>query len=149
MEIHWLVIAMVTSVLLGTVITWLLCRVRIVTLSEQHIATQKDLSNARTVLDHQNETISHLNRVIVRLETTLTHERKTANEKLGILNDATMKLSDAFKALSSEALRSNNQSFLDLAKITLEKYQTEAKGDLEQRQKAVEQLVAPHQAVSR
>ena len=143
MEIHWLVIAMVTSVLLGTVITWLLCRVRIVTLREQYIATQKDLSNARTVLDHQKETISHLNRVIVRLETTLTHERKTANEKLGILNDATMKLSDAFKALSSEALRSNNQSFLDLAKITLEKYQTEAKGDLEQRQKAVEQLVAP------
>jgi DNA recombination protein RmuC len=54
-----------------------------------------------------------------------------------------MKLGDAFKALSSEALRSNNQSFLELAKVTLEKYQTEAKGDLEQRQKAVEQLVIP------
>lgn len=64
-------------------------------------------------------------------------------KKLDILNHATLKLGDAFKALSSEALRSNNQSFLELAKITLERYQTEAKGDLEQRQKAVEQLVTP------
>jgi DNA recombination protein RmuC len=40
-------------------------------------------------------------------------------------------------------LRANNQSFLDLAKTTLERFQSEAKGDLEQRQKAVENLVAP------
>jgi DNA recombination protein RmuC len=101
------------------------------------------MAHARADLDLKNGTISQLNQVIVRLETTLEHERKTAYEKLNILNDATLKLGDAFKALSSEALRSNNQSFLELAKITLEKYQTEAKGDLEQRQKAVEQLVTP------
>ncbi|MDQ1272868.1 MAG: recombination protein RmuC [Planctomycetota bacterium] len=143
MEIHWLIIAMVTGVLVGAVITWLLCRVRIATLNEQYIATQQDMAHARADLDLKNGTISQLNQVIVRLETTLEHERKTAYEKLNILNDATLKLGDAFKALSSEALRSNNQSFLELAKITLEKYQTEAKGDLEQRQKAVEQLVTP------
>lgn len=143
MEIHWLIIAMVTGVLVGAVITWLLCRVRIATLNEHYIATQQDMAHARADLDLKNGTISQLNQVIVRLETTLEHERKTAYEKLNILNDATLKLGDAFKALSSEALRSNNQSFLELAKITLEKYQTEAKGDLEQRQKAVEQLVTP------
>ncbi|MBE7445888.1 MAG: DNA recombination protein RmuC [Planctomycetia bacterium] len=143
MEIHWLIIAMVTGVLVGAVITWLLCRARIVTLSEQYIATQQDMAHARADLDLKSETISQLNQSIVRLETTLEHERKAAYEKLNILNDATLKLGDAFKALSSEALRSNNQSFLELAKITLEKYQTEAKGDLEQRQKAVEQLVTP------
>ncbi|OOP57985.1 MAG: recombinase RmuC [Candidatus Brocadia carolinensis] len=143
MEIHWLIIAMVASVLIGAAITWLLCRIRITTLNEQGIATQQELSNTRTDLDQKNETIFQLNRVVVRLETTLEHERKASHEKLGILNDATMKLGDAFKALSSEALRSNNQSFLELAKITLEKYQTEAKGDLEQRQKAVEHLVIP------
>ncbi len=143
MEIHWLIIAMVAGVLVGAVITWLLCRVRIATLNEQYIATQQDMAHARADLDLKSETISQLNQSIVRLETTLEHERKTAYEKLNILNDATLKLGDAFKALSSEALRSNNQSFLELAKITLEKYQTEAKGDLEQRQKAVEQLVTP------
>ncbi|MCK6467508.1 MAG: DNA recombination protein RmuC [Candidatus Brocadia sinica] len=143
MEIHWLIIAMVTGVFVGTAVTWLLCRVRITTLNEQYIATQQDLANTRADLDLKSETVSQLNQVIVRLETTLEHERKTTYEKLNILNDATLKLGDAFKALSSEALKSNNQSFLELAKITLEKYQAEAKGDLEQRQKAVEQLVTP------
>lgn len=143
MEIHWLIIATVTGILGGTAITWLLCKVRIAALNEQFITTQQDLTHARTDLELKNETISQLNQEIVRLETTLEHERKASCEKLGILNDATLKLGDAFKALSSEALKSNNQSFLELAKITLERYQTEAKGDLEQRHKAVEQLVTP------
>ena len=69
---------MVTGVLVGAVITWLLCRVRIATLNEQYIATQQDMAHARADLDLKNGTISQLNQVIVRLETTLEHERKTA-----------------------------------------------------------------------
>jgi DNA recombination protein RmuC len=45
--------------------------------------------------------------------------------------------------LAADALSSNNESFLQLARTRLESYQTEAKGDLEARQKAVETLVAP------
>jgi len=60
-----------------------------------------------------------------------------------LLNDAQIKLSDAFKALSAEALSKNNQSFMDLAKTTLEKYQEGAKADLETRQKAIGDLVNP------
>ncbi|MEW6776652.1 MAG: DNA recombination protein RmuC [Bdellovibrionota bacterium] len=77
------------------------------------------------------------------LETTLALEKKASDEKLAQLVEAEKKLSDAFKALSAEALHTNNQAFLNLAKATLEKYQAEAKGDLEQRQKAVEHLVTP------
>ncbi|HZU31019.1 MAG TPA: DNA recombination protein RmuC, partial [Candidatus Angelobacter sp.] len=44
---------------------------------------------------------------------------------------------------SAEALKSNNQAFLQLAQTTLAKFQSEAKGDLELRQQAVENLVAP------
>lgn len=80
---------------------------------------------------------------LAELETRLTGERKAAEEKLALLNDAQQKLSDAFKALSSEALKSNNQAFLDLAKGTLEKFQEGARGDLEKRQKAVDELVKP------
>jgi membrane-associated HD superfamily phosphohydrolase len=53
-----------------------------------------------------------------------------AQEKLALLEEARQKLSDAFQALSSEALKSNNQAFLHLAKETLEKHQVQAKGDL-------------------
>ena len=50
---------------------------------------------------------------------------------------------DRFQALSAEALRSNNEQFLTLARETLGGYQTEARGELEKREKAVAQLVAP------
>jgi DNA recombination protein RmuC len=76
-------------------------------------------------------------------EANLEQERKAAQEKLAVLKDAQDRLSDTFKALSSEALKSNNQSFLDLAKSNLEKFQQEAKGDLEARQKAVDEMVKP------
>jgi len=79
----------------------------------------------------------------VELETTLEQERKQADEKLAVINEAQQKLSDAFKALASEALKSNNQSFLDLAKATLETFQESAKGDLDRRQQAIQQLVQP------
>jgi DNA recombination protein RmuC len=87
--------------------------------------------------------ISQLRSSNRELETLLEAERQSMREKLGLLQEATDKLSTAFKALSAEALKENNQSFLELAKATLETFQVEAKGDLEQRQKAVENLVAP------
>jgi DNA recombination protein RmuC len=79
----------------------------------------------------------------VRLETTLEKERQAAAEKLRLLDEAQGKLSNAFKALSSEALQSNNASFLHLAKATLEKYQETARGDLDLRQQAIGELVKP------
>jgi DNA recombination protein RmuC len=90
----------------------------------------------------QNET-SNMNRQISELSTRIVEERKAAQEKLALLNDAQTKLSDAFKALSAEALNSNNQSFLDLAKTTLERYQDGARTDLENRQKAIDAIVKP------
>ncbi len=77
-------------------------------------------------------------------ETRIEEERKGAEERLALLNEAQQKLSDAFKALSAEALRSNNQSFLELAKATLEKFQETAKGDLEIRKNAIDQLGSLH-----
>lgn len=86
---------------------------------------------------------SRLRADLAALEMRLQEERKAAEEKLAMLEEARAKLSDAFRALSADALKQNNQSFLDLAKTTLETFQERAKGDLEQRQKAIGDLVAP------
>jgi DNA recombination protein RmuC len=40
-------------------------------------------------------------------------------------------------------LRSNNQSFLELAKENLQKFQRLPWGDLDQRQKAIDQIIRP------
>src|SRR5690606_35566660 len=70
-------------------------------------------------------------------------ERKSAEEKLALIHEAKAKLEDTFKALSSEALRGNNQSFLELAKETLERFHQSAQTDLQSRQKAIDELVKP------
>jgi DNA recombination protein RmuC len=88
-------------------------------------------------------------------------ERAVLNERLqnkeqqykdlqAALDDARQKLADTFKALSAEALQSNNQAFLDLAKTTLERTQETARGDLDLRQQAIADLVRPvHESLAK
>lgn len=80
---------------------------------------------------------------IATLESQLEQERKAMTEKLAVLDEAQTHFADAFKALSAEALRNNNTSFLELAKSTLETTHEGAKGDLEKRQGAIDALVRP------
>ena len=77
------------------------------------------------------------------LQTRLEEERKANQEKITLINTAETKLADAFKALSADALRNNNQSFLDLAKQNLEAFQQNAKGELERRQSAIGDMIKP------
>lgn len=70
-------------------------------------------------------------------------QAKATDEKLALLGATQEKLSQAFKALSSEALEKSNASFLQLAKETLGKFQEKAKGDLEKRQDSIEHVLKP------
>jgi DNA recombination protein RmuC len=56
---------------------------------------------------------------------------------------AGQELAATFKALSGEALKANNEAFLHLAKTMFGTVLADAKGDLGQREKAIEGLVAP------
>ncbi len=80
---------------------------------------------------------------IAKLEAELGNERAALADKLTLLAEARAQLADAFQALSAEALKSNNQAFLELAHENLAKFQESARGDLEARSKAVESLVKP------
>ncbi len=121
--------------------------------SEKRSAAEERCSRVpelECVLKSKDDAILQLQREGTDLKTRLSEmeariegERKGAEERLALLQEAQLKLSDAFKALSSEALKSNNQSFLVLAKATLEKFQETARGDLEVRRNAIDQLVKP------
>ena len=80
---------------------------------------------------------------LVRARSDLEHERARGEERLATITDAQERLSASFKVLSAEALQSSMAQLTELARAQLKTTQVEAKGDLEKRQQAVEQLVAP------
>ena len=67
-------------------------------------------------------------------------------ERARMMGDTKQALENAFKSLSTDALRDNNAAFLNLARATLGEFQQVAKGDLEKRQQAIDALVAPVKA---
>jgi len=70
-------------------------------------------------------------------------QAQAAADKLELVADARSSLTDAFKALSMEALDTTNERFLTLATAKLEKLQERAQGELVAREQAVEHLVQP------
>ena len=64
----------------------------------------------------------------------------------GRVDETRQKLSDAFTALSADALAKNNRAFLELARATLGQTQETARGDLELRQQAIAAMVTPMRA---
>jgi DNA recombination protein RmuC len=123
---------------------------QLATLTERLAAKDDQIRQLRETLDRESDlsedlrleastTLAKLSEIQTRLE----EERKNHHEKLELLGNAEEKLADAFKALSADALRDNNQSFLDLAKQNLRTFQETARGDLDKRQSAIDELVKP------
>jgi DNA recombination protein RmuC len=82
-------------------------------------------------------------RELVKARADLEHERSLAEERVRTVTDSQERLTASFKALSAEALNSSMAHLTQLARAQLQTAQAEAKGDLDKRQQAVEQLVAP------
>jgi DNA recombination protein RmuC len=128
---------------IGSLISWLLTRSRSQVLDVRLATVQNDLNLARAETQKLATLNAELNTRRATLETTLEYVRKANDEKIELLDRATTDLREAFQALSADALKSNNQAFLELARTSLERFQSEAKGDLKLRQEAVANLVAP------
>jgi len=77
------------------------------------------------------------------LRARLQHERAAAAERLALAEEARGRLGDSFKALAAEALQSNNQAFVDLAKSQLGQHQLQAKEELEKRKLAIDNVIKP------
>jgi DNA recombination protein RmuC len=133
----------VIGLLFGSAIAWLVLRSRTAALNERLSLMEKELGAGKADLARLQQAHTELVAGKARLESALESERKTSDDKIELVTRASEELRNAFKAMASDALKSNNLSFLVLAKESLERFQTEARGDLENRQKAVADLVAP------
>ena len=131
-----LIVAVFVGVLLGAGLVYLSLRGGLQRAEVAAAAAGEELQGLRREHAAASEALA-------RTEAQRDAERQAAAEKLALLEAAKAKLQDSFKALSSEALSNNNESFLNLAKATLEKYQEGAQGDLEKRQQAIDKTVEP------
>ena len=104
---------------------------------------EKTLATREALIGRLQEENGDIRTRLSEVTTKREEECRATEEKLALLEEARQKLSDAFQALSAEALRCNNQSFLALAQETLERHQEGARSDLTARQKAIGDLVEP------
>jgi DNA recombination protein RmuC len=87
--------------------------------------------------------LARLRNRYTQLESELEHEHKRSTEKQIAFEQLNLQLKDTFNAMANEALSSNNEQFLRLARESLGQFHIKAEGELEKREKAVENLVKP------
>jgi len=140
-------IAGVVGLLFGSVLAWLALRSRTAGLTARLPLMENELAAGKADLERLQKAHTDLVAGKARLESDLASERKTSDQKIEFFTKAGERaaadLQNTFKALAGDALKSNNSLFLQIAQETLKRFQTEARGDLESRQKAVADLVAP------
>jgi DNA recombination protein RmuC len=114
------------------------------------LAQTRRIAELRALLSQREATFAGLQQDLMgarqegaRLGAQLEAARADSAEKIAILQGAELRLREAFSALSSEALKQNNESFLQLARTSLGEFQRAATTDLEGRHKAIEAIVHP------
>jgi DNA recombination protein RmuC len=110
---------------------------------EQLAEARRRAVDDERVIAELRERAAALDRNLARLGAELQREREGAEEKVKLLAEAEARFKEAFGSLSAAVLRSNNESFLALARTQLEQFQERSRTDLEQRQQAIDALVKP------
>jgi DNA recombination protein RmuC len=131
------VAALVAGIAAGATLVWALLHAKAAAIAERLSAQQiamQSLQQRETQLQSELTNLRTTNTILERekatLETTLREKCNQAAEQLAIVQQAEQKLKDAFNALAADALKSNNQQFLDLAKTTFQTEQATVKGNL-------------------
>jgi DNA recombination protein RmuC len=137
MDLQALILGLGLGLAIGGLVAWLAGRGKLGRLEERAarmVQVESELAELRVLKEER-----------VKLLTRLEDERLSTQEKMDLLKEAEQKLREAFASLSADALRNNNQSFLELAHTKLGEFQQAASSQLEKRQKAVDDLVRPIQ----
>jgi len=122
----------VVAAITGAVITWLYLLSRQAGQTERLRSREEENNRLTSELATLRTESTRLSTLATELQTKLAAER-----------DTQARLSNEFKALSADALKANNTSFLALAAERFAQLQQSSAGDLEKRQLAIDALVKP------
>ncbi|MEO0416849.1 MAG: hypothetical protein AAF226_18070, partial [Verrucomicrobiota bacterium] len=135
----------VSGIGLGGVAMWAICRaIAQKQLTELHSGAQvreSELVNEAKV--RESEIIADAQARESELNHLMDQQEAVWGEKLKTLESAHEKLSDSFKALSADALKNNQESFMTMAKEVLAKESAVNQGDLELRKTQIGEMVKP------
>ena len=106
---------------------------------------RRQVRQDRLDLDRIRQDLAEASQARAVAETRAAEAALHLNEQKTLLGQARQELAETFQALSGEALKQNNEAFLNLARGSFATLQAEAKGDLAQRQQAIDSLVKPLQ----
>ncbi|XXF76916.1 DNA recombination protein RmuC [Myxococcaceae bacterium GXIMD 01537] len=158
---------LLAGALLGAGLVWLLSQGRLshverlaraegaaerATLAERLRGREAEVGELRRAMEGERQRARQLQEAHTALEVRLSAHlsaaeagRRAQEEKLALVTRAREEMAHSFQALSAEALRLNNQSFLELAQLQLSRFQEGARADLDLRQGAIESMVKPLQ----
>jgi DNA recombination protein RmuC len=142
-SVNSLLLASLLSAVVAGVIAWLLSAARQGGVRERLRSREEEVARLTAELAQAHALTKAAEAQRGKVESELSAERAAAAERLRSLSEAHERLTHEFKALSSDALKTNNTVFLDLAKATLAQFQQKAEGDLNARQQAIDALVKP------
>ena len=138
-----LVLAAIVGAVIASAITYLALRSKSAGTEARLSVTERDLAAARQELAAKVAQGAQLDRELASVRATLDGEKKAADEKLAAVLQARDEMKAQFEALAARTLQASTSSFLELAQTKLADFQNQAKGDLTERQKAIETLVKP------
>lgn len=163
----WAAAACTIGLLAGWLVTWAVLRHRRIresnAVAEELSAAREDVlrltrslaeASARleridpleTALKEKDERVGELTRRCAKLETLIRQDRLEARDRSAWLQDAQNSLREAYRSLSADALKENNDTFIDLAQSVLRRFVDQSRSDLDARGQAVDHMIKPLKA---
>ena len=133
------IVVTLAGLVIGAAFAWLATRGQSSALAQRKSELEQEVSAVRSQLAQALQESADLKAAKAAAEATLASERRNAEENLRAVEE----MKTQFDALAAKALQNNNASFLQLATATLQNYQTQAAGELAQKEQAVKNLVDP------
>ena len=105
-------------------------------LKKQNDALQQDARASQNRIEEEQK-------LRATAEKDAAAQRENLAEQRRLLEEAQVKLREAFQSLAGEALKASSDQFMELAKARFDSLQKEAEGDLENRKQAIQSMVNP------
>jgi DNA recombination protein RmuC len=105
------------------------------------LAAERDTARRAHEAAHERASLAEAD--VNGLRTALDYEKRSASDKVALVERSRASLAESFRALSAEALEGASRQFLDLAEVRLKEVGAQSAGDLEARRAAVAGLVGP------